>query len=97
MRGVYDMGMISDKMRKKGIFGGVKLMKGKPVLYLFADGPEIIKVKVTGTINGSAVFGQEVNIEAINCELKFSQFENSFFEAESLRLVPVLQDAAKAA
>jgi hypothetical protein len=83
------MGMIAEKVSKQGVFIGTKTMKGKTIVYLAAEGPEIHKIKVTGALLGSARFGEEVVVIGKNCEQRFAQFENFFHETESLTIQPV--------
>lgn len=99
-KGVIIMGMISEKMTMNAVYVGQKPMKGKPWLFFAKDNngaPDFIKIKVNGAVLGVPAFGKAVLVTVKNCELKFSQFENSMYEAESISLVVEEESKQKAA
>ncbi len=91
------MGMVSEKATKRGVFLGTKTMKGKPWVYLGAEGPEIHKIQVLGTLMGGAMFGEMVTVACTNLETKFQSFENYSHCCETLAMKAEDIGARKAA
>jgi len=83
------MGTISEKATKTGVYLGTKIMKGKPWVFLGAEGPEYHKFQVLGAVMGGAAFGEMIMVTAKNCETKFQSFEQYSHCCDSLHIQPV--------
>ena len=86
------MGMVSEKGNVVGICGGVHQSKnGKAFISVMSEGPKMNKIMVPSMsmVQGSdAPFGAPVYVELVNCEQKFSDYNNVFIEAQSAKVIP---------
>jgi hypothetical protein len=74
-----------DKMKEKGLYLGSRVNEGKTTIWIVTEKMKSIKVKAPSSkTQCMAIFGEMVIVEALNAEIKFQKFNDSFIECETL-------------
>lgn len=87
------MGMVVEKAKLLGLFGGFSTSKntGRHFLTILSPGPKVDKVELPSppVIPAGLEFGSKIEILLSNAEQKFSDFNSSFSTASSAQIVLV--------
>ena len=81
------MGFVSEKSILTGLFGGYSTSKkGEHYLNVISEGPKVHKVRTQAdcVIPSGVLFGTPVDAQLNMAEQKFSDFNGSFIEAQSV-------------
>lgn len=85
------MGVVSEKSLLEGLYGGFTTAKnGNQYLSVISQGPKIHKVRVKNipVIPPVVHFGTPICAELFMAEVKFQDFNGSFTEADSVKIIP---------
>jgi hypothetical protein len=86
------MGMLVDKAKLVGLFGGYTTSKtGRHFLAILSPGPKVNKVEIPSALAlpPGIEFGTKIEVSLTQAEQKFSDFSNTFATAQSAQITVV--------